>query len=87
MLVAAVKDYFARLFKGEEKPDLPECVCPNCWGRQEYENEFYELIKDKHLTQEGKRYSSFISKVVDEHADKTHRHGDKYVCTTCGQTF
>ena len=87
MTATAIKNYFSKLFKGEEKPKLPEGACPNCWGKQEYEGKFFELKKDRHFTQEGQRYASFTSKIVDEHVDKTHQHGDKYVCTACGNEF
>lgn len=28
---------------------VPEGVCPNCWGKQEYDSEIRELRKDKQI--------------------------------------
>ena len=83
MIAASIKQYFSKKWKGENTPSTPEHVCPNCWGKQEWDGKFYDLIKDPHLTQEGKRYQSFISKIVDKYVATMHRHGDRYVCSTC----
>ncbi len=84
MIIERIKNYFSKKRKGEETGAAPEGVCPNCWGKQEWDGHFFELIKDPHLTPEGRRYQSFISKVVDQHVGSLHKHGDRYVCTTCG---
>ena len=84
MIATTIKNYFSKKWKGETADKAPEGVCPNCWGKQEWDNQFFDLIKDPHLTAEGKRYQSFISKVVDEHVGALHKHGTRYVCNTCG---
>ena len=28
--------------------EAPEGVCPNCWGTQDYGNQFYAAIKNEH---------------------------------------
>ncbi|MFT5184571.1 MAG: hypothetical protein ACI84C_001703 [Flavobacteriales bacterium] len=28
---------------------VPEGFCPNCWGRQEYEGEFFKAMKTEHI--------------------------------------
>ncbi len=86
MTASTIKNYFAKKWKGESTPAIPKGVCPNCWGRQEWEGQFFELQKDPHLTSEGKRYESFISKVVEKHVGALHKHGDKYVCAGCDET-
>jgi hypothetical protein len=83
MIIESIKNYFGKKLKGEETTALPEGVCPNCWGRQEWEGEFFELVKDKHLLPHDDIYTSFIDKVVDKHVKSTHKHGDKYVCLSC----
>ena len=85
MIVASIKNYFSKKWKGETTSDTPEHVCPNCWGKQEWDNQFFDLIKDPHLTPEGRRYQSFISKVADKYVATMHRHGDRYICSTCGE--
>lgn len=29
--------------------DVPEGICPNCWGRNEYGGAFYEAIKNDNI--------------------------------------
>ena len=77
-----IENYFQQRREGNDTGDKPDLVCPTCWGVSEWDGQFYEVVKDKHLT-DSKIYESFISKVVDEHVTKTHQHGDKYVCITC----
>lgn len=69
--------------KGEEKGEAPAEMCPICWGHSEWEGQFYEIVRDKHLTPGSKTYDSFISKIVDKHVKTTHKHEIKRICTTC----
>ena len=87
MIIENIKSYFSKKRKGQVTAAAPQGVCPNCWGKQEWEGEFFDIIKDPHFTEEGKRYTSFIKKVVDEHKDLAHVHGNKYVCSTCNTEF
>jgi len=78
-----IKNYFSKKLKGEKTAAAPEGMCPNCWGHNEWDGEFYKIIKDKHTIPGGEVYESFISKIVDKHVETTHIHEDKYICTTC----
>ncbi|MGB0424174.1 MAG: hypothetical protein ACPGED_07625 [Flavobacteriales bacterium] len=82
-LVDSIKNYFARKENGENTGSAPEGMCPTCWGHSEYDGQYYDVVKDKHLTKEGKTYESWISKIVDEHVSRTHKHGTVYTCITC----
>lgn len=31
----------------ETKIDVPDGICPNCWGREEYGGYFYESVKNE----------------------------------------
>ncbi|MEO9805984.1 MAG: hypothetical protein ABJF04_22185 [Reichenbachiella sp.] len=33
-----------KYIKSNDKESVPEGMCPNCWGRQEYSGQFYEAI-------------------------------------------
>lgn len=87
MIIDSIKRFFSKKRKGEPTEETPQGVCPNCWGKQEYDGEFFEIIRDPHFTEEGQRYTSFIQKVVDNHKDLAHVHGNKYVCDTCQTSF
>ena len=83
VIIDNIKEYFLRKQKGESVASSPNAMCPTCWGYNEWDGEFYEVIKDKHLTPGGDRYDSFISKIVDKHIKTTHKHENKYICTSC----
>ncbi len=78
-----IKNYFSKKERKEETGKSPEGMCPTCWGFNEWDNKQYEVIRDKHLTPGGDLYDSFISKIVDKHVNTTHKHENKYICTTC----
>ena len=83
MIIENIKTYFAKKEKGEETKLAPENMCPVCWGHSEWDGQYYEIIKDKHLIPGNKIYESFISKIVDKHVKTTHKHENKYICLTC----
>ena len=76
--------------KKEAKQTAPEGFCPNCWGRQEYEGQFFEAMKN-----EGINVNNVSEKVgwVQDYADKhlagieLHPEGDGYVCSKCKVTY
>lgn len=80
-----IKAFFSTKDKGESAGDAPKGMCPVCWGRSEWEGEYYEIIRDKHLNPEGDIYESFISKIADRHVNGTHTHGTEYICSTCNK--
>ncbi len=50
--------------------NTPEGVCPNCWGKQEYDGTIRELIKDKQIDiNNNKDAHAFIQKFVVERID------------------
>ncbi len=74
---------FFKAKSNRETTDLaPEGVCPNCWGRQEWEGNYYELMKARNITPESNTYNSFINEVVTK-LDKITLKDDSYECTTC----
>jgi len=82
-IIENIKSYFAKKDKGEQTEAAPQEMCPICWGHSEWDGHYYEIVKDKHLTPNKDIYESFISKIVDKHVASTHRHENKYICTTC----
>ncbi|MGB1039346.1 MAG: hypothetical protein ACPGVD_00570 [Flavobacteriales bacterium] len=78
-----IKEFFSKKDKGEKVGEAPEGMCPVCWGHSEWDGEYYEIKKDKHLTPGEDKYDSFISKIVDKHVNNTHKHENVYQCKTC----
>ena len=77
-----LKKFFDAKVNNEKTKAAPEGVCPNCWGRQEWEGEYYKLIKAKDRIPESKIYNNFIDDVVSK-LDKITLKEDTYECTTC----
>lgn len=78
-----ISAYFKRKVSGEATQSNPKGTCPNCWGRNEWDGQFYEIIKDKHAKPGSAIYDSFISEAVNNHVAKTHNLKDQYICITC----
>jgi len=78
------------LTKKEATPQAPEGFCPNCWGRQEYEGQFFEAMKN-----EGIDVNNVSEKVgwIQDYTDKhlagiqLHGEGDGLVCSKCKVTY
>ena len=81
-----IAENIINFFKSKSNPETtgpaPEGICPNCWGRQEWEGNYYELMKARNITPESNTYNSFINEVVTK-LDKITLKEDSYECTTC----
>lgn len=81
-LFEKVKKYFVSKENNEQTANAPEGVCPNCWGRQEWDGEFYKKIKANNITPNHSTYDSFVHKVVEK-LDKITLKKDTFECETC----
>jgi len=81
-LTANIKNYFQAKLENRETKKVPDGVCPNCWGKQEWDGEFYKRIKAKNITPESNTYTSFIHEVAEK-LDKITLKEDSYLCETC----
>ncbi len=84
-IIDNIKAYFSK--KEEKSESAPTGMCPTCWGFNEWDGHYYEIVKDKHLIPGKEIYESFISKIVDEHVRTTHKHENKLICTTCDKVI
>lgn len=82
MIKQNIQSYFNSLFNKQDA-STPQGICPTCWGVDEWDGHFYEVIKDKHTIPGSETYASFISKVVDKYVKTTHTHEDRITCLTC----
>ena len=81
-LITNLKNYFNAKSEGNNTLKTPEGVCPNCWGKQEWDGEFYKKIKANNITPENKTYDNFIHGVAQK-LDKIILKEDILVCETC----
>ena len=78
-----IKNFFTKKENGEQTELAPIGVCGPCWGRSEWEGQYYELKKDKNNIPGSEIYESFISKIADKHIKITKKRENVYVCTSC----
>ena len=68
---------------GEE---TPEGLCPNCWGRRHYGDEYFEAVKNHGLdvnTIDGN--IGWVQEYAEKHLQgiRLIERDDKYTCETC----
>ena len=81
-LIDNLKSYFKKKANNERVGDAPEGVCPNCWGKQEWEGEFYKKLKANNITPEHNTYNNFVHEVAEK-LDKIILKEDVLICETC----
>lgn len=67
-------------------------VCPNCWGRQEYDNTFKEKYKDftkSNINHDKTQRKAFILQFVETNVTGIHlkTDGDKVHCPKCNTNY
>ena len=70
----------------ETKNETPEGVCPNCWGKQEYDNVIRELYQDNQIdVNNGQANHNFIKNVVVNKIEgiRLKKGNTGLVCTVC----
>lgn len=75
-------------FKKKEKTTIPDEICPNCWGRQEYEGKFIEVAKDRQIdisNHDSTATKAFVQEFVTTHLDgiRLIKDGNSFVCPSC----
>lgn len=62
-------------------------VCPNCWGKQEYANEYRDVIKQR--SKNANEEKAFVEKFIETHLTgvKLKKENDKLICPTCAGVY
>ena len=77
ILLESLKSYFVKKMNNEPTGNSPLGICPNCWGKQQWEGEFYEFMKGSKNEKRDETYNNFINKIVESNIDgccDTKRH-------------
>jgi hypothetical protein len=77
---------FFKKSPSETKDAVPEGYCPNCWGKQEYDNEIRELYEDKQIDVNNHAANyAFIQDFVVTRIDGIHlkKGNNSFDCATC----
>ena len=82
-IIQNIKNYFNSKAEGNTPEKAPEGICPNCWGKQEWEGDFYKLNKGSKLVGNDQTYNSFINKIVESNVSGMVINEDSYECETC----
>ncbi|WP_299118901.1 hypothetical protein [uncultured Winogradskyella sp.] len=82
-LFESIKSYFNKKKNNESTGNSPEGICPNCWGKQEWEGEFYEFMKGSKNEKRDETYNNFINKIVESNIEGIAIQKDTYTCKTC----
>lgn len=77
-IIENLKNYFSK----KTTATTPEGICPNCWGKQEWDGQYYKKIIANNITPEHNEYNSFIHEVASK-LDKITLKKDTYTCETC----
>ncbi len=69
-----------------QQSTAPTSICPNCWGRQEYQGAFREAIAKEEITlnnidQKKGWVDAYAAKYL--HGIKLEKKGNKITCPTC----
>lgn len=85
-IIENLKNYFTTNKSQETTAKTPEGICPNCWGKQEWDGQFYKKITANNITPEHNEYNSFIHEVASK-LDKITLKKDTYTCETCQVSY
>lgn len=86
-LIENIKSYFTKKMNNEETELSPKGVCPNCWGKQEWEGEFYDFVKGSKNEKRDETYNNFINKIVESNIEGITIQKDTYTCKTCNVKY
>ena len=77
---------FFKKSDSETKDQVPDEMCPNCWGEQQYDGQIREMYKDKQIDVNNNEANyAFIQKFVVKHIDGIHlkKGNNSLECPTC----
>lgn len=86
-LIQDIKDYFQKKDNNQDVKAAPEGICPNCWGKQEWDSHYYEFNKGTKNDKRDDTYNSFINKIVESNINGIPQEKDSYKCQTCESVF
>ena len=87
---------FKKLFGSEEGPSSDELLdagaCPNCWGTQEYNNQFVAFVEDQtksNISLDHSKRKAFIQQFVEDRVTgiKLKEEGAYNACPICKKKY
>lgn len=84
-MIDALLDYFSKTDE-EKETTVPEGICPNCWGKQEYGRVIRKMYVDKQIdVNNHESHHAFIKDFVVSKIDgiKLRKGKRGFECSTC----
>ena len=86
----SLTDNIMEYLRGEKKKKAPDGVCPNCWGRQEYEGKFRQIlhmerINTNNLDQKKGWIQAYAARQFE--GIQLKKTDDLYECPNCKLTY
>ena len=78
------------LVNNNKSVETPEGVCPNCWGRQEYQGKFFEAVKREGIdTQNITEKKGWIQAYAEQHLSGIELSKNEPIntCVSCGLKY
>jgi len=87
--------FLSRFFGNKEKNvqltenDIAEAgACPNCWGKQSYDDKFVDYVKDQtksNINKDKQHQKAFVAQFIETNVTGIHlkREGDHSYCPKC----
>ncbi len=85
-LIENLKLYFKKKDNNEATAQAPEGVCPNCWGKQEWDGEYYKFKKGQGGNPSEDTYNNFVQDVARK-LNKITIKENSYTCETCKVSY
>ena len=84
--MSALSNLMDYIKQGKKREEVPQGICPNCWGRQEYGGEFYKAVKKENIDLNNiEAHKGWIQALASKYAYgiELKKKGDEYVCEQC----
>ncbi len=87
---------FEKLFGKEKALKEEELIeagaCPNCWGKQEYDDQFVEYVEDQtksNINNDKTKRKAFVQQFVETNLTgiRLKKDGDQLACPSCAGKF
>ena len=86
-ILESILDYFRRK---QSQTETPEGLCPNCWGKQEYEGKFLEASRKENIDLNNiNEKTGWINAYAVEHFEgiKLREEDGAMVCPACKSAY
>ena len=81
-----ITDNLKTFFKSNRTEKVPQGICPNCWGKQDWDGHHYKFMKGNNGNPSDETYNTFIQDVARK-LDKIELSKDTYTCATCTMKY